>query len=235
VYFVLELVPGGELFKEIIGRFEPYYEADAANYVRQICLALEYMHSMGIAHRDLKPENLLLSEDKKVIKITDFGFSKEEGDTLQTACGTALYVAPEVLSAAQYDTSCDIWSIGVITYILLSAHIPFDGTNEKDIFEKILKAQYYFPPSLWVDVSSTAKKFISEIFVIDPKQRLTASDCLKHAWINDPRSHSSLALSMFRENIAKFRDSQLKLKTSLIEEKPEKFSDSDTNDSADDS
>jgi len=214
VFFVLELVGGGELFKDIINRSEPYYEGDAANYVKQILRALEYMHSMGIAHRDLKPENLLLSEDKKVIKITDFGFSKDESDKLQTACGTALYVAPEVLSAAEYGTSCDIWSVGVITYILLSAHIPFDGPNEKEIFEKILNAEYYFPTSLWANISDIGKKFISEIFVVDPKLRLDATDCLKHTWLVDNLSHSSTELPLFRQNIAKFRESQKNLKKS---------------------
>jgi len=139
-------------------------------------------------------------------------FSKEESDTLQTACGTALYVAPEVLSAAQYDTSCDIWSVGVITYILLSAHIPYDGNNEKDIFEKILKAQFYFPSALWSNISASAKKFINEIFVVDPKKRLTASDCLKHEWLADTRGYSSLALDKFREKLGSFRDSQILLK-----------------------
>jgi len=208
VVLIIELVSGGELFQDIITRSEPYYERDATDYVRQLFAALKYMHSLGIAHRDLKPENLLLSTDKKTIKISDFGFSKDEGDTLKTACGTALYVAPEVLSASEYDTSCDVWSIGVITYILLSAHIPFDGSNEQEIFQKIMNAQYSFPESLFGSVSDTAKDFITKIFVVDPKKRLTASDCLKHRWLNDLKSHSSEAIPLFRTNIAKFNESQ---------------------------
>jgi len=208
VVLIIELVSGGELFQDIIARSEPYYERDAADFVRQLFAALEYMHSLGIAHRDLKPENLLLSEDKKTIKISDFGFSKDEGDTLKTACGTALYVAPEVLSASEYDTSCDVWSIGVITYILLSAHIPFDGSNEQEIFQKIMSAQYKFPANLFGSVSTSAKDFISKIFVVDPKKRLTATDCLKHPWLVDVKSHSAEALPLFRTNIAKFNESQ---------------------------
>jgi len=226
VVLIIELVSGGELFQDIIARSEPYYERDAADFVRQLFAALEYMHSLGIAHRDLKPENLLLSEDKKTIKISDFGFSKDEGDTLKTACGTALYVAPEVLSASEYDTSCDVWSIGVITYILLSAHIPFDGSNEQEIFQKIMSAEYSFPQNLFGTVSDTAKDFISKIFVVDPKKRLTATDCLKHPWIVDVKSHSAEALPLFRTNIAKFNESQRLLQPHQPEDEVESESES---------
>jgi len=221
VILIMELVSGGELFQDILSRQEPYYERDAADIVRQLFSALEYMHSLGIAHRDLKPENLLLSSDKKTIKISDFGFSKEEGDTLKTACGTALYVAPEVLTDMQYDTSCDVWSIGVITYILLSAHIPFDGSNEQEIFQKIMSGKYSFPDKLFGTISQTAKDFISNIFVLDPKKRMTASDCLKHPWLNDSHSHSIVALPAFRANIAKFNESQKILQPHVPEDEVE--------------
>jgi len=232
VVLIIELVPGGELFQDIISRSEPYYEADATEYVRQLFAALEYMHSLGIAHRDLKPENLLLTADKKTIKISDFGFSKDEGETLKTACGTALYVAPEVLSASEYDTSCDVWSIGVIAYILLSAHIPFDGTNEQEIFQKIMSAQYSFPSHLFGTISESAKDFISKIFVVDPKKRLTASDCLKHPWLNESKTYSKEALPAFRTNIAKFNESQRLLKPNVPEDESASGSENEHDDSS---
>eukprot|EP01121_Diplochlamys_sp_Union-15-3_P022867 TRINITY_DN986_c0_g1_i2.p1 TRINITY_DN986_c0_g1~~TRINITY_DN986_c0_g1_i2.p1 ORF type:complete len:383 (-),score=83.69 TRINITY_DN986_c0_g1_i2:452-1600(-) len=119
IYLVLELVTGGELFDQILARGS-YGERDAANIVKQILLAIQYMHSNGVAHRDLKPENLLCSgKNGEIIKVTDFGLSKDFGqDKLKTSCGTPDYVAPEVLKGQAYDSSVDIWSIGVISYIL---------------------------------------------------------------------------------------------------------------------
>jgi len=222
-YLVLELVSGGELFDEIIHRTEPYYEENAKHMVRQLMLAAEYMHSMGIAHRDLKPENLLLSTDKKTLKITDFGLSKDfTTEKLTTSCGTAIYVAPEVLMATSYDTGCDIWSLGVITYILLTAHVPFDGSTENEVFEKIMRAAYSFPKKLFDNISEEAKDFISKIFVVDTKNRMDATQCLEHPWLsgendNAEESSSSVSaptpktkheLSDFRKNIKHFAESQ---------------------------
>jgi len=141
------------------------------------------MNTMGIAHRDLKPENLLLDEDHN-IKISDFGLSKDfSNEDMTTSCGTATYVAPEVLTATGYDVACDIWSVGVITYILLSGHIPFDGPDEEKVFDKILSADYSFPSPLWDPVSEEARDFITKIFVVEPKQRMTSSECLQHPWL----------------------------------------------------
>jgi len=228
-YLVLELVYGGELFDEIINRAEPYYEDDAKAMVRQLMLAAEYMHAMGIAHRDLKPENLLLSEDKKTLKISDFGLSKDfTSEKLTTSCGTAIYVAPEVLMATSYDTGCDIWSLGVITYILLSAHVPFDGLTENEVFEKILRAAYSFPKKLFEHISEDAKDFISKIFVVDTKNRMDATQCLEHPWLagGDTDSEEPIVkptrerkeLTNFRKNIKQFADSQRDLRKDEAEE-----------------
>jgi len=214
-YLVVELVSGGELFDEIIHRTEPYYEEDAKSMVRQLMLAAEYMHSMGIAHRDLKPENLLLSTDKKTLKITDFGLSKDfTTEKLTTSCGTAIYVAPEVLMATSYDTGCDIWSLGVITYILLTAHVPFDGSTENEVFDKIMRAAYSFPKKLFEHISDEAKDFISKIFIVDTKNRMDATQCLEHPWLAgddvdvDLPKKPRLELSEFRKNIRHFAESQ---------------------------
>lgn len=238
-YLVLELVSGGELFDEIINRAEPYYEEDTKIMLRQLMLAAEYMHGMGIAHRDLKPENLLFSPDHKTLKITDFGLSKDfTSEKLTTSCGTAIYVAPEVLMASSYGTGCDIWSLGVITYILLSAHVPFDGTTENEVFEKVLRAAYSFPKKLFEHISDEAKDFIAKIFVVDTKLRMDATQCLEHPWLaggapDEDDSSSSLVgtptpvrreLTGFRNNIKVFAESQRNLRK---DEAPEMDSDSD--------
>jgi calcium/calmodulin-dependent protein kinase I len=186
LYLVLENAPGGELFDAIVNKGS-YSEVDAANIVRQILEAIKYCHEQGIAHRDLKPENLLLGEGKKdFIKIADFGLSKEFGsDILVTSCGTPDYVAPEVLSGEPYDMSVDIWSIGVITYVLLCGYPPFYGEVQKELFENILAGNYDFPEPEWNEVSEEAKDFIKKILVVDPQKRATAEQCLTHPWIKE--------------------------------------------------
>jgi tRNA A-37 threonylcarbamoyl transferase component Bud32 len=184
IYLVLELVTGGELFDQIVSR-GVYSERDAAQVIVQILEAVGYMHSNGIAHRDLKPENLLCGGvDGRQIKVTDFGLSKDFGKgNLRTSCGTPDYVAPEVLKGQTYDNSVDIWSIGVICYILLCGFPPFYGNSDQQIFEKILKANYDFPSPDWDEITDDAKEFIQAILVLEPAERPTAADCLQAPWI----------------------------------------------------
>jgi len=184
IYLILELVTGGELFDQIVSR-GVYSERDAALVISQILEAVTYMHTNGIAHRDLKPENLLCGgPDGKQIKVTDFGLSKDFGKgNLKTSCGTPDYVAPEVLKGQTYDNSVDIWSIGVICYILLCGFPPFYGNTDQQIFEKIMKANYDFPSPDWDDISENAKQFIQAILVLEPSERPTAQDCLQAPWI----------------------------------------------------
>ena len=199
IYLILELVTGGELFDQIVSRGS-YSERDAAAICKQILEAVHYMHQNGIAHRDLKPENLLVSgPDNEQIKVTDFGLSKDFGEaTLSTSCGTPDYVAPEVLRGAPYDNSVDIWSIGVITYILLCGFPPFYGNSDQEIFEKILKAEYDFPADSWDPVSDDAKDFIKGILILNAAKRPTAAEALQHPWMigNAPSS----ALQTFRKD-----------------------------------
>ncbi|KAH9642914.1 hypothetical protein HF086_011271 [Spodoptera exigua] len=145
VYLVMELVTGGELFDRIVEKGS-YTEKDASNLIRQVLEAVDYMHSQGVVHRDLKPENLLYysaDEDSKIM-ISDFGLSKiEDSGIMATACGTPGYVAPEVLAQKPYGKAVDVWSIGVISYILLCGYPPFYDENDANLFAQILKGESY--------------------------------------------------------------------------------------------
>eukprot|EP01117_Protostelium_nocturnum_P012262 TRINITY_DN450_c1_g1_i1.p1 TRINITY_DN450_c1_g1~~TRINITY_DN450_c1_g1_i1.p1 ORF type:complete len:348 (-),score=97.94 TRINITY_DN450_c1_g1_i1:158-1051(-) len=185
LYLVMELVTGGELFDKIVEKGQ-YTERDAATIVQKMLSAVEYLHSNNIAHRDLKPENLLLKKgDDTGVMLSDFGLSKivDENARLQTACGTPYYVAPEVLSASGYDLEVDLWSVGVITYLLLCGFPPFYGESLPEVFEQIMKADFDFPDPYWTEVSDDAKDFISKLLVVEPKKRPTAKEAQQHTWI----------------------------------------------------
>ena len=184
-FLVMELVDGKELFDKIVERGQ-YSEKDAANIVRQIISAVEYLHERGIAHRDLKPENLLSSgaDEKELIKIADFGFSKDfTDDKLQTSCGSPGYVAPEVLTSESYDKSVDMWSLGVIIYILLCGYPPFYADNAPALFKKIMDVKYDFDDPSWDDVSEEAKHLIRHLLVKNTEERYTAEQCRNHPWV----------------------------------------------------
>ncbi|XP_052792506.1 calcium/calmodulin-dependent protein kinase type IV-like isoform X2 [Mya arenaria] len=186
ILLVLELVTGGELFERIVNRGK-YSEKDAALAVREMLEGLEYLHKNDIMHRDLKPENLLyenLSEKAK-LKIADFGLSKIIGAqvTTNTVCGTPGYCAPEVVKGKCYDTKVDMWSIGVIAYILLCGYEPFYDDEETIMYKKILKGNYEFDSPWWDNITENAKDFIRKLLIVDVKSRLSAVDALKHPWV----------------------------------------------------
>ncbi|TPX68139.1 hypothetical protein CcCBS67573_g07281 [Chytriomyces confervae] len=198
IYLVMELVTGGELFDEIVGRGK-YSEPDAAKIVHRILLAVNYLHSLGIAHRDLKPENLLLSDktaDAKIM-ISDFGLSKifNDDEVMRTACGTPGYVAPEVLKRQGYGREIDLWSLGVITYILLCGYPPFYDQNNVELFKQIMTGKFEFDRPWWDNITENAKDFIRRLLVLDPQQRFTARQALNHPFIleNSARSQPSQA------------------------------------------
>jgi len=184
IYLVLELVTGGELFDKIVERGN-YSEKDASNIVRQILSAVQYLHSEGVVHRDLKPENLLCvdSAEKIHIYVADFGLSRvfQDREQLNTYCGSPEYVAPEVLACVPYEKAVDLWSVGVITYILLTGFLPFYDKNHAVLFEKIQNVDYNWDDC--PEVSPAAKHFIQHLLVKDPKKRYTAEIAMAHPWI----------------------------------------------------
>eukprot|EP01126_Amoeba_proteus_P054216 TRINITY_DN6656_c0_g2_i7.p1 TRINITY_DN6656_c0_g2~~TRINITY_DN6656_c0_g2_i7.p1 ORF type:complete len:411 (+),score=85.94 TRINITY_DN6656_c0_g2_i7:276-1508(+) len=187
LYLVLELVTGGELFEKIIasGSFD---EVTARNHFSQILEAILYLHSKDIAHRDLKPENILFkSKTDPTIKITDFGLSRvvDEASFMKTMCGTPNYVAPEVLTSSKsgYNKAVDLWSLGVILYVMLCGYPPFNETKKTPIFTQIKEGDYSFPQKWWGHISEEAKDLIRHLLTVDPKKRYNVAQALESDWI----------------------------------------------------
>ncbi|XP_074285534.1 CBL-interacting protein kinase 32-like [Silene latifolia] len=182
IYIVLEYITGGELFDKIVhhGRMK---EDEARNYFQQLINAVDYCHSRGVYHRDLKPENLLLDTGGS-LKVSDFGLSaisqQVQGDgLLHTTCGTPNYVAPEVLNDRGYDgATADLWSCGVILFVLLAGYLPFDDSNLMNLYKKISDAEFTCPP--WMSFS--AKKLITRILDPNPETRITIPEILEDEW-----------------------------------------------------
>lgn len=184
-YIVSELMKGGELFDRIVKKTS-YNENEAREVCRILLDAVGYMHGMGIVHRDLKPENLLLTSqsDDASIKIADFGLARSVADGPVTdLCGTPAFMSPELLRNVPYTTEPDMWSVGVIIYVLLSGTYPFQEYNRKLLWTKIRKAQFRFPDSRWAEVSEEAKDLIKHLLVVDQKERYTAAEALNHPWM----------------------------------------------------
>ncbi|XP_024357591.1 calcium-dependent protein kinase 26 isoform X1 [Physcomitrium patens] len=187
VHLVMELCAGGELFDRIIQRGH-YSEAQAAELCRVIVGVVETCHSLGVMHRDLKPENFLLSDQSEgaALKTTDFGLSVffKPGEVFTDVVGSPYYVAPEVLRK-HYGPEADVWSAGVILYILLSGVPPFWAETEQGIFEQVLKGELDFVSEPWPSISDSAKDLIRRMLDPNAKRRLKAHQVLSHPWIGE--------------------------------------------------
>ena len=189
IYIVMELCKGGELFDRIIKRTEqgnPFTEKEAATIFKQLMSAVSYCHSNKIVHRDLKPENLLLLDenDDTRIKIIDFGTSlifKKKNSSMFDRVGTAYYISPEVIDG-YYDEKCDVWSAGIILYVLLCGYPPFNGKDDDEIFLKIKRKNYSFPSPEWDNISQDAKDLLQSI-ICDQFMRLNDEQVLNHPWV----------------------------------------------------
>jgi len=195
-----------------------YSEKEAATIFYQMMSAICYCHNQNICHRDLKPENLLLlnNEEDSPIKVIDFGLSKiftKENNKMSTKVGTAYYVSPEVLKG-DYTEKCDIWSAGVILYILLCGEPPFNGKNDNEIYKKILEKKLTFSQNEWKQISYEAKELISKM-VCSPEKRLTAQDVLKHHWVENRAAIPNNALVINLDSFKNFKDMN-KLKIGVL-------------------
>ncbi|GMJ14726.1 PROTEIN KINASE 18, SNF1-RELATED PROTEIN KINASE 3.6, CBL-interacting protein kinase 20 [Hibiscus trionum] len=188
IYFVMEYVKGGELFNKVArGKLK---EVDARRYFQQLVAAVDYCHSRGIYHRDLKPENLLLDENGN-LKVSDFGLSafkesSRQDGLLHTTCGTPAYVAPEVINHKGYDgAKADIWSCGVILYVLLAGFLPFHDSNLMEMYRKISRGEFKCPQWFTPEV----KKLISRILEANPIRRITVAKLMENSWFKKGYKH----------------------------------------------
>lgn len=185
-YLVTEMMKGGELFDRIVAKTY-YNEKEARDVCKILFGAIAYIHGEGIAHRDLKPENLLLQSktNDRDIKIADFGFAKRitSEECLLTQCGTPGYVAPEILRGVPYGQKSDMWSLGVIAYILIGGYPPFIEQNQRELFRKIKRGSYEFHVEYWGQISREAKDLIAALLTVDPKRRLNATESLAQPWM----------------------------------------------------
>ncbi|KAI5665911.1 hypothetical protein M9H77_15764 [Catharanthus roseus] len=188
VYIVMELCEGGELLDRILSRGGKYAENDAKAVMVQILNVVAFCHLQGVVHRDLKPENFLFTskDENSQLKAIDFGLSDfvKPDERLNDIVGSAYYVAPEVLHRS-YSTEADVWSIGVIAYILLCGSRPFWARTESGIFRTVLKADPSFEEQPWPALSSEAKDFVKRLLNKDPRKRMTAAQALSHPWIKN--------------------------------------------------
>ncbi len=198
VHIVTDLCEGGELFDRISaksskrtqGCSQPpcFAESMAARILYQLLNAVSYLHEQGIVHRDIKPENILFetAEEDSPVKIVDFGLSRthygSHDPPMRAIVGTPYYIAPEVLRK-NYTKSCDVWSVGIIAYILLCGYPPFNGATNNETHDSILRGRYCFPREEWKSISNEAMDFISRMLQVDPTRRMTAVQALNHPWI----------------------------------------------------
>jgi len=221
IYLVMELATGGELFDRIIdaGHFT---EVQAAILMQQVLRSIFYMHENHVCHRDLKPENFLFSTkdpiDKATLKIIDFGLSVvfKSGQVLTTKAGTPYYVSPQVL-AGKYDELSDLWSCGVIMYVLLCGYPPFYGESDADVLSKVRLGNFSFNAADWKNISEDAKKLIRNLLKMSPKERYSAEKALKDVWIENkaPKAANVSLQSSFVDNLRGFRQTN-KLKKAAL-------------------
>uniref|UniRef100_A0A8C6VQ70 SNF-related serine/threonine-protein kinase n=1 Tax=Naja naja TaxID=35670 RepID=A0A8C6VQ70_NAJNA len=201
LYLVLELGDGGDLFDLLTRRPGGLEEARAKGYFAQVVHAIAYCHRLHVVHRDLKPENVLFFQHQGVVKLTDFGFSScfQPGTMLATSCGSLAYSAPEILLGEEYDApAVDIWSLGVILYMLVCGHPPFQEANDSETLTMILDCRYVIPSG----ISLLCADLIAQMLQRDPKQRASLELIENHLWLQgvdpSPASHSLLPLTSHR-------------------------------------
>lgn len=179
---------------------QQYSERDARDLTLKLLKAVASLHRVGIAHRDIKPQNLLLTTKDNVtdIKLADFGFARRVlyPESLTSRVGTPTYVSPQVLKNHPHDERVDLWSIGVVVYVLLVGYPPFIDEDQNELFRKIRNGEWKFEPGDWIYISNEAMDFIRGLLVVDPKDRFTVDEALRSNWIRqDPNQLSNVDLT----------------------------------------
>ena len=187
-YLVSDMMGGGDLLTRlaVVGFFA---DDEACRVAKAILDAVRYIHDHKIVHRDIKPENILLGSDENnaKVKLADFGFAKREtvADSFSTLCGTPAYAAPEILNGEKYGSKVDLWSFGIIIWVMLVGYQPFRGETEQEVRRAIKSGKFVFDEEYWEDVHDDTKNFISSLLVLDPAKRFSAKDAQSHRWILD--------------------------------------------------
>jgi calcium-dependent protein kinase len=214
IHLVLELCTGGELFDRLMEK-KLFREDQTAPLTRNMLRALHYIHCKNIVHRDLKLENWLFRTDQADtdIVLIDFGLSAKfrekenhEEEHLHSRVGTSYYIAPEVLNG-DYTSSCDMWSLGVVVYMLLSGTAPFGGSDDNQILSSVMKHEYSLTGERWANISDDAKDFIRKLLDPDPETRFTAEQALEHPWVTkDAAEHPALTIDATTyDNLKQFK------------------------------
>ncbi|GMM56906.1 serine/threonine/tyrosine protein kinase [Maudiozyma humilis] len=209
-YMVMEFVSGGDLM-DFVAAHGPVGEDAGREITRQVLDAVRYIHALGISHRDLKPDNILIEQDDPVlVKITDFGLAKVQSAerAMSTFCGTLAYVAPEVIGGrgepreiqgatqearAHYSSLVDMWSLGCLVYVILTGHLPFSGSTQAELYEKIRAGSYHDAPLREYRISAQARSFLDGLLQVDPARRMSAAAALRHPWVRGGMSQTSQA------------------------------------------
>lgn len=216
-HFLLENLEGGDLFTYLCAQPESILkESEAKRLLFGVFSTVQFLHSKGIVHRDLKPENLIFQDkEHKVLKLIDFGLSKDSNiNKMLTVVGSPYYVAPEVLQRKGYDKKCDVWSLGVILYLLLQGTPPFFSENVKDLFDIIQEKPVQFKENL--NISAEARDLIEKMLRKDPKQRIELADALKHEFFREVREKAAKSSASIEE-LAWIRERLLEIKENIEE------------------
>ncbi|XP_075427847.1 myosin light chain kinase 2, skeletal/cardiac muscle isoform X1 [Ascaphus truei] len=204
ILLFLEYVEGGELFERIIDESYQLTEVDAMVFVRQICDGVFYMHQMYVLHLDLKPENIVcVSPISHMVKIIDFGLARrfKPREKLKVSFGTPEFLAPEVVNFDVVSFPTDMWSVGVITYMMVSGLSPFLGDNDTETLNNVLNGDKDFDEETFETVSEEAKDFISSLLVRDKSGRMSAAQCLRHPWLNNLAQKAKLCNRLLKSQI----------------------------------
>ncbi|XP_054917303.2 myosin light chain kinase, smooth muscle-like isoform X2 [Dermacentor andersoni] len=207
VILVTEYVSGGELFERVIADDFVLTEWDCVLFLRQICAGMAYMHSRHVIHLDLKPENILCqSQVGHKIKLIDFGLAQlyEPNSSLRVMFGTPEFVAPEVVSYEPVSPATDMWSVGVICYVLLSGLSPFMGDSDTDTFNNIVRVDFDFDDPVFETISAVAKDFMCQLILKNPRKRMSAEQCLEHEWLCVVPKRGASSLPLPTDKLKKF-------------------------------